>query len=214
MSEIRTRLATLADIPAMVRIEVDAFAQNSLSLYSLKDSAAERQRMADNLNQNITSNANIHVIVAEETHSSSSPSSSPSLPTILGWSSWTHFFQLPPAKKFDASSYPADGDGEFAAAFLQANRDASRRIMSDSVPYWHLSMLTVLPGAQRRGVGAKMMAYGAALADEARQPSYVNSTKAAKPLYERFGYRVVDESRLKYGTVSYHMKRPIGGVDD
>ena len=85
--------------------------------------------------------------------------------------------------------------------------------MSDSAPYWHLSMLTVSPGAQRRGVGARMMAYGVAQADEMRQPSYVNSTKAARPLYEKFGYRVVDESHHKYETVSYHMKRPIAAVD-
>lgn len=203
----------MADILAMVEIETEAFKDTDISRYSLRaDDPATKQMSRDALEKQITSDPQSYIFVAEEVPCSTSSSTSSAVsagPIIVGWSHWIHFTTSVPHKTFKASDFPPDGDGEFAASVFQAHRDATVRIMGKEV-YWHLSHLNVASSAQRRGIGAKLLTWGVEMADEAREPAYLNSTIVGKTLYERFGFQVIDQTSFKYGGVSYHMRRNVG----
>lgn len=61
-------------------------------------------------------------------------------------------------------------------------------------PHWHLALLGVEPRAQRRGVGAALLADGLARAEADGVPAHVETSLAANvPFYERAGFRLVEQ---------------------
>ncbi len=67
-------------------------------------------------------------------------------------------------------------------------------------PHWYLAVLGADPAVQGRGHGSALLRSGLARADEAGLPVYLESSKPANlPVYEHFGFTVLDEVRLPGG---------------
>jgi len=77
-----------------------------------------------------------------------------------------------------------------------------RRWLADRAPRACLFLLAVLPEYHRKGVGTMLMQWGVDMADELGLEGYLEATMMGKPLYEKFGFQVVDKVRYdmkKYG---------------
>jgi GNAT superfamily N-acetyltransferase len=64
-------------------------------------------------------------------------------------------------------------------------------------PHWYLSELAVDPPAQGRGIGSALLAHRLSVCDRDGAPAYLeNSNPRNTPLYERHGFRILEEHRL------------------
>lgn len=77
-------------------------------------------------------------------------------------------------------------------------------------PHWHLALLGVEPLAQRRGVGAALLADGLARADADGLIAHVETSVAANvPFYERAGFRRTHQLVLPgEGPMVWTLQRP------
>lgn len=96
--------------------------------------------------------------------------------------------------------------GRFASAGGTMDK-IHKRYMSG--PHWELLIVAVRPELQGRGRGSALVRDGLARADEAGLPCYLNTnTPANLPLYERFGFTVLEEAALgKDGPPAWGMRR-------
>ncbi|KAK7407990.1 hypothetical protein QQX98_009861 [Neonectria punicea] len=147
---------------------------------------------------------------ADSTSDSDSDFASVPGPAILGWVRWVRCPDGPPAKHplaLTPAMYPSSGDGVAAARFFQAAGDAAVRYVAGR-EYWLLSTIVTRRDAQRRGVGAAFMNFGVERVDEDGWMAYTNASKAGRPLYERFGFKVVGQSWFdELGLDMFHMVR-------
>ena len=64
-------------------------------------------------------------------------------------------------------------------------------------PHWYLSELAVDPPVQGRGVGSALIAHRLVQCDREGVPAYLeNSNPRNTPLYERHGFRTMEEHRM------------------
>ena len=69
-------------------------------------------------------------------------------------------------------------------------------------PYLELRLLAVDPDHLRQGIGTQLLNHGLSKADAADLPVYLAAGHQGRPLYERYGFRVVGElpfNALDYG---------------
>ncbi|MBA3359285.1 MAG: GNAT family N-acetyltransferase [Thermoleophilaceae bacterium] len=80
-------------------------------------------------------------------------------------------------------------------------------------PYWHLFILGVEPGHQRRGLGGELIAPVLARADDVGQPCYLETSEEHNvPFYERHGFAVAGGRRDPDGLPPFWpMLREAGG---
>lgn len=95
-----------------------------------------------------------------------------------------------------------------------------RKWLADRAPRACLFALGVLPEYRRKGVGTMLMRWGVEMADELGLEGYLEATMMGKPLYEKFGFQVVDKVRYdmgKYGKEGWDetvvMLRPKKGME-
>lgn len=94
---------------------------------------------------------------------------------------------------------PAD-----APAFFEAMAEAHPH-----EPHWYLPFIGVDPVAQGRGLGSALMAAALARIDAQGLPAYLeNSNPRNRPLYERFGFRVVRDIQFGSSPLMQPMWRP------
>ncbi len=75
-------------------------------------------------------------------------------------------------------------------------------------PHWYLGVLGTDPPAQGRGLGSALLASRLSRCDDDRVPAYLESSKECNiPYYERFGFRVTGELRLRGGPPVWPMWR-------
>ncbi|MDA1010421.1 MAG: GNAT family N-acetyltransferase [Chloroflexi bacterium] len=75
-------------------------------------------------------------------------------------------------------------------------------------PHYYLLGIGVDPARQGKGVGSSLLAPMAERLDREGVPGYLESSKERNiPLYERFGFRVVDELKLPNGPSVWPMWR-------
>jgi len=78
--------------------------------------------------------------------------------------------------------------------------DAAEYAKRPREPHFYLAILGVRPGRQGAGLGSALLDNTLSRLDEAGMPAYLeNSNPANAPLYERHGFRVFDEIRLRGG---------------
>ena len=70
----------------------------------------------------------------------------------------------------------------------------------------HLAMLFVLPEAQRRGIGRRLMEFVLTMSGPGELT--VNASPNAEPAYLRFGFRRMSEEQIKDGIRFIPMQRP------
>ncbi|KAJ4326864.1 hypothetical protein N0V84_002690 [Fusarium piperis] len=198
MASIIIRPATEQDIPSMLSVYFSAFSPSLFSQRCFPSSSPDVQAwQADKLRSQIGAARGNHVLIAESDSGS-----------VLGWARWVRRPAAPSTKTIlSESDYPSSGDRALAVRLFQANADATcKHTMGES--HWFLSTIATAREAQRRGVGSALMQFGVDKADEEGWMAYLNSSPEGKGLYEKFGFRVVDESEIpELDIVQYHMKR-------
>lgn len=77
-------------------------------------------------------------------------------------------------------------------------------------PHFYLDNLGVLASSRGQGLSSKLIRPVLQMADEQKVAAYTDTvTKANVPLYEHFGFRLVEESFIKStGITVYALKRP------
>lgn len=113
--------------------------------------------------------------------------STPAGPAALGAAIW---------ESPDGAEEP-EGLGARAGGILgldpQVEEADERRLVQQRPehPYWHLSMLTVSPAAQGRGVGTSLLEHGLQRA-EGLPVALESTTPGSRRLYERWGFELVE----------------------
>lgn len=99
-----------------------------------------------------------------------------------------------------------------ATRFLHINAWMEKR--HEKTKHFYLMVLGVEPALQGKGVGGGLLRDLSSRADAARVPAWLETDKDANvSLYERHGYRVVDDEVLPKlgGLRMWTMRRPAGG---
>ncbi|KAF7170549.1 hypothetical protein CNMCM6106_005183 [Aspergillus hiratsukae] len=83
---------------------------------------------------------------------------------------------------------------------------------SASLLYVHVlpfdvEMLGTQPGYHGRGLASRLLRWGLERADEVGLETYLSSSPAGRPLYEKYGFRVVEEREVGGGYVQGYMLR-------
>ncbi|MFD0073677.1 GNAT family N-acetyltransferase [Streptomyces sp. NPDC127166] len=97
--------------------------------------------------------------------------------------------------------------GDRAPVFQEAVMAAAEH--GPAEPHWYLALIGADPAARGQGHGSALLRSGLAKADAAGLPVYLESSKPDNlPVYEHFGFKVVDEFALPGGgPVLWAMKR-------
>lgn len=67
-------------------------------------------------------------------------------------------------------------------------------------PHYYLHAIGAARGYQGRGIGSALLKHGVRVCDEAGFPAYLESSNIRNnPLYERFGFEIIDELTLPEG---------------
>jgi len=78
--------------------------------------------------------------------------------------------------------------------------DAAEHAKRPREPHFYLVILGVRPNRQGAGLGSALLSHTLSRLDEAGAPAYLESSNSVNvPLYQRHGFRVVDEIRLPGG---------------
>ncbi|WBB56315.1 GNAT family N-acetyltransferase [Verrucosispora sp. WMMD573] len=117
---------------------------------------------------------------------------------------------IPPPANY--RSRLADAAGDHADRFEILDGLLSARRPTE--PHYHLAFLAVAPAAQRRGIGAAMLAHHRDRLDRVDLPSWTDTTGECQNVYTRYGYTPKDAIRLPAGPVITPMRRtPTSGPD-
>ncbi|MGW8361383.1 GNAT family N-acetyltransferase [Streptomyces wedmorensis] len=88
--------------------------------------------------------------------------------------------------------------GDRAPVFREAVMAAAEH--GPTEPHWYLAVIGADPAARGQGHGSALLRSGLAKADAAGMPVYLESSKPDNlPVYEHFGFTVVDEFALPGG---------------
>jgi ribosomal protein S18 acetylase RimI-like enzyme len=75
-------------------------------------------------------------------------------------------------------------------------------------PHWYLQTIGTDPGKQGKGFGSLIMRHQLAIADAARIPCYLESSKDTNlPIYRSFGFEVTGEIKIPNGPTLWPMWR-------
>jgi len=78
--------------------------------------------------------------------------------------------------------------------------DAAEHAKRPREPHFYLAILGVRPDRQGTGLGSALLSRTLSRLDEAGAPAYLESSNPVNvPLYQRHGFRAVDEIRLPGG---------------
>jgi GNAT superfamily N-acetyltransferase len=87
------------------------------------------------------------------------------------------------------------------SSLLDPLREGQREIMGPK-PYLKLNTLSTHPEHERRGAGSMLVEWGVEVADQLGLETYLNTSVRGRPLYERFGFKLVRETlwdRTRWG---------------
>jgi hypothetical protein len=128
---------------------------------------------------------------------------------IVGVSRWKIF----PCPRSDEELEAAEKEAELGGrppnagpaleAFHQATKEAHAKILGGQ-PHLYLHILATHSRHLRRGVGALHLRWGLEHADKLGLPTYLESSPAGKPVYERKEFEVVEWLPFDAGEYGYH----------
>ncbi|KAJ5544040.1 hypothetical protein N7513_003314 [Penicillium frequentans] len=96
----------------------------------------------------------------------------------------------------------------FSLSRLQNLTEELERVRGPQpIEKWHLQFLGVSPRFQRRGVGKELLQWGIDKADQEHTPIYLEATSFGQPLYESFGFVLIDWMTLDDGRISQAVMR-------
>ncbi|RHZ47810.1 GNAT family N-acetyltransferase [Aspergillus thermomutatus] len=112
----------------------------------------------------------------------------------------------PEGETHPGDAYPASSDRELCALFFGGMAEMRRRIMCGR-PHYYLEMLGTHPAYHGRGLASRLLRWGLERAEEAGLETYLSSSPAGRPLYEKYGFRLVEEREVVAGYVQGYMLR-------
>ncbi|KAF2806276.1 acyl-CoA N-acyltransferase [Mytilinidion resinicola] len=104
---------------------------------------------------------------------------------LLSWEQWYE------EKALDRASDPARA---------KIMREATQyKFTSQLESYWYLGLLGVSPKHQRRGIGAKLVAYGQRIAEEEKMPVTLEASVMGRGLYAKLGFKEIERLAIVEG---------------
>lgn len=189
------------EIEAWNLVAIDAFKDGIGHLLVGPNTLENRQQSKANTIQAMHEDPCAHFLKVVDTASGE-------MIAVAGWNIYAHGNTEEDLDKITARPTPERGyraDFEPIYEHLKGNR---RHIMGQK-PYLYLNLLSTRPTHHRRGAGSMLIKWGLDRADELGVEAYHESSIEGRPLYERFGYKVIKE--VKFDMAQYG--RPDLGVD-
>ncbi|EAW15249.1 GNAT family N-acetyltransferase [Aspergillus clavatus NRRL 1] len=115
-----------------------------------------------------------------------------------------------PAPAPELDSYPASSDADLCRLFFGGMQKMHEEIMRGK-PHYYLNMLGTHPAYHGRGLASRLLRWGLERADAEGVETYLSASRAGRPLYEKYGFRVVEVREVAAGYVQWYMVREPGG---
>ncbi|KAJ5355141.1 uncharacterized protein N7496_012353 [Penicillium cataractarum] len=114
-----------------------------------------------------------------------------------------------PDRHEEPAVWPESSDGELCDRFF-GTMDGHHKDVMEGRPHYYLELLGVHPSYQGRGLASKLLRWGLTHADEEGVEVYLSSSPDGRPLYERYGFQVLDGRFSPFpGYEQVNMIRPV-----
>lgn len=184
------RPATAADIPAIVDVYMDSFANEIFSrqVYP-RGVASTLDYWTKAVTEEMDEADAVWFVITEPSTTTSTADS------VQGFLKWTR--PGAPFPDADADGYPPEGEPAIAAAFYAQVMGAHHDRMKDT-PHWYLDMMGVRQSRQGKGYAKALVGWGIEQSERDGCPLYVDATGDARTFYGRMGFEEMGE--LKFPT--------------
>ncbi|CAM1508042.1 Fc.00g048900.m01.CDS01 [Cosmosporella sp. VM-42] len=193
------RKATRADVEGMCSVYFSAFGDTIIGRQVFPQTSETVQTFWREMLSKEVEDVDAHFFVVI-------PSESPD--TIVAFAKWLS----PGAPIEDAPSadiWPKDGNPALANEFFTAITEAHQKIMGGK-DHYYLELIAVRKEWMGKGAASSLMRWGVNLADAEGLPCFLEATPNARPVYEKYGFRVVSEDELESSEgkiLEYYMLR-------
>ncbi|KAL7816028.1 acyl-CoA N-acyltransferase [Trichoderma aethiopicum] len=182
--------STPEEVPLMVETYFEAFSQDPIhQRFAPRGTQSAHDFWTQALTAEIRDKKNHFLSVWDDT---ASPEA------FVGFAKWIAPGASPePMPAVD--QWPSEGDQEFSAFFFGRLSDMHHKAMGER-PHWYLELLAVKPEYQGKGAASLMLRYGVDKADEDKVECFLDASPKGQPIYERYGFRVVQSDTFLEGT--------------
>lgn len=175
------------------RVYLDAFAviTASQAMLPVRDAAVQAACAENERNGFKDTNPRVFKLAVID---EGAPPNEPRVPEgeLVGSCKWKHEIASEQVyHPMDLSNVPGS-NVEARKAFFGLLDGARLRIMAGK-DYMHLMYCATDPKHAGRGAARLCMEFGVNMADELGLPAYMDATPAGRPVYERFGFKVVEQ---------------------
>lgn len=185
------RRATAADMPAIVDVYMDAFADEIFSRQVFpRGVASSMDYWTRTVQEEMDEPDAVWFVVTEPPATTTTTNA---METIQGFLKWTR--PGAPFPKPDADGYPPEGHPPVAAEFFARVMGAHRDRM-EHTPHWYLDMMGVARAAQGKGYASALVGWGVEQSRRDGCPLYVDATGDARGFYERMGFATLGDLRI------------------
>ena len=193
------RRAGQDDVEAMCSVYFSAFADTIIGRQVFPETSETARHFWHEMLANEVDDTYAHFFVVT---SSESPG------TIVAFAKWLSpdapIEDAPPAE-----IWPKDGNPALADTFFTALTEAHQRIMGKT-PHWYLELIAVGKEWMGKGAARTLIKWGLDRADADGLPCFLEATPNARPVYEKYRFRVVGEDEFESSEgkiLEYYMLR-------
>lgn len=193
----RTLEAAEADIPAMVAIELPAFADNPVNVaLEGQDTPEDRKRVSEKISHALQSDPTLHLIKCVTVDPRTKEEK------VMGCCEWQIFRTEEEAESH--SRWPMrlrtchvsdDGERQQIDNWLKPIMDARVEHMKLK-PHAVLHFMCVDPAYRRQGVGSACVRWGMEQCSQLGIPAYLEASELGKPMYEKLGWERVGDVQI------------------
>lgn len=187
------RPATPADVPDLAAIYFSAFHDNPVAMACFPASSpACRDHIAASFTEEMA-DPRAHWLVVTDPDAPESPDQP------IACAKWVRPAaaaavaagepNVHPPPAIDA--WPKEGDPAFADRFFGGINRRHAEIMAD-VPHYYLELIVCRTEHQGKGAASPLLRWGCERADEDGLLAFLEAVPAARPVYERYGFRALD----------------------
>lgn len=216
-----TRLATESEIPRLIAIRHDAFANNpnntspdelgellqaepdpELGRAPTRDESLARatKTLRDSFAQNKYYHVGIYrlppnaSVVDDEDGLLKDSTDLPEGSEMAGFAMWQKLDENSPQESIETNEKEKESPTLFNRFMAQMNR--TREETMKGKKYWFLKLLVIDPSFQRRGLGTKLVKWGTGRADKEGIDAWLESSPMGKGAYLKAGFRVLGMDQL------------------
>ncbi|KDN60077.1 putative acetyltransferase [Colletotrichum sublineola] len=192
MRHLNLRLATPADGPVLAAIYLSAFHDSPVATSCFPSSSRVcREFLAASFAEEIGDPRSQWLVITDADFRDD-----PDLPIacakwVLPAKDGEHNVEPMPPKEI----WPKEGNPEFTSHFFGTLERKHAEIMGD-VRHYYLELIICRREHQGKGAATPLMKWGCSRADEDGKPAFLEAMAAAKPIYEKYGFRTVDHADI------------------